>query len=425
MIRSRSLSILTASYALAFVFPTIAGAHHQDPNIDSDGDGVTNYNDTCPYVPDPNCTFRDAGGTVIDSDGDGYNINQDPCDNNASNAECDTDGDGEPNQYDPCPTVPSGHLLGSDKPLDRQDRNCPPPEARDGAVQPGPDALPSQESLATSLGVPEPARAFVNLTEVTLVPGQTRHTVLKSGLKLHIACNRTCVAHGGVALRNETLASVLRTKRTDRHHKTLILKLSKAAKRRAKRSRNVRGDVSVQAELGDLGLSDVVAGDLTIGPTRARQGLAASNQASGSDPVRIRWRSRARAADSTHQLLNFWFYATPRQQLYYANVWQGMANQRNPGCILHIVGLPVPVNFGPADVGEFLAGYRTCDIAKEMSRVALDLTPTPPARSQWYSLQFFYTDRHWARDVCTIWALANGRWHRWEHGPSPGRHCVP
>lgn len=120
----RRVSSLVVCFVLVFGASALAPAtvfgHHQDHGIDSDADGIDNFNDPCAYDPTVGC----VGST--NTDGDAYNRFQDPCDDSADNATCDTDGDGEPNKYDPCPSLASGHLLGSDTPLPRQDRSCPP-----------------------------------------------------------------------------------------------------------------------------------------------------------------------------------------------------------------------------------------------------------------------------------------------------------
>src|SRR3954447_15367709 len=99
------LLVLFAVVCLSAWLP-VAGAHHQDKGIDSDGDGTQNFDDRCPCTPVP---AGDACSPHEDLDGDGYEKTQDPCDDNANNASCDQDGDGEPDKYDPCRTVASGH----------------------------------------------------------------------------------------------------------------------------------------------------------------------------------------------------------------------------------------------------------------------------------------------------------------------------
>jgi len=100
-----------------------------------------------------------------DKDGDGFNANQDPCDNNPNNSQCDTDGDGIPDQYDPCPTLASGHLLGQTQPLPNQDVNyCPAVDGQPPGANPGtsPDftdgnaVSPDQLSAAFPLPTDQP-----------------------------------------------------------------------------------------------------------------------------------------------------------------------------------------------------------------------------------------------------------------------------
>jgi OmpA-OmpF porin, OOP family len=74
---------------------------------DSDGDGIGDSRDLCPNEPGP---IENRGCPIVDSDGDGIPDDQDACPfefGEKRYAGCpDTDGDGIIDKYDKCPTVP-------------------------------------------------------------------------------------------------------------------------------------------------------------------------------------------------------------------------------------------------------------------------------------------------------------------------------
>jgi OmpA-OmpF porin, OOP family len=74
------------------------------PPVDSDGDGIPDESDQCPFDPNNACT--------VDSDGDGIPDAMDPCPFDPSNT-CpkDSDNDGIPDSSDPCPTDPTNACI--------------------------------------------------------------------------------------------------------------------------------------------------------------------------------------------------------------------------------------------------------------------------------------------------------------------------
>ena len=94
------------------------------PPIDSDGDGIPDESDPCPFDPtnacatdsdgdgipdesDP-CPFDPTNACATDSDGDGIPDESDPCPFDPTNAcATDSDGDGIPDESDPCPFDPT------------------------------------------------------------------------------------------------------------------------------------------------------------------------------------------------------------------------------------------------------------------------------------------------------------------------------
>ena len=72
---------------------------------DSDGDGVHNLCDNCPFVANP---------TQTDSDGDHVGNACDNCINLANPNQADADGDGRGDACDNCPTIPNGFQDDSD-----------------------------------------------------------------------------------------------------------------------------------------------------------------------------------------------------------------------------------------------------------------------------------------------------------------------
>lgn len=107
------------------------GTYIEPDNKDSDGDGVTDYYDTCPNTPygttvdtfgckvNNNGGGTDSGGgttdpgTSTDSDGDGYSDNQDNCPYNYNPSQADNDGDGNGNV---CDGTPDGNTTPSNPP---------------------------------------------------------------------------------------------------------------------------------------------------------------------------------------------------------------------------------------------------------------------------------------------------------------------
>ena len=70
------------------------------PPVDSDGDGIPDGSDPCPFDPTNAC--------ATDSDGDGIPDGSDPCPFDPTNAcATDSDGDGIPDGSDPCPFDPT------------------------------------------------------------------------------------------------------------------------------------------------------------------------------------------------------------------------------------------------------------------------------------------------------------------------------
>lgn len=78
--------------------------------VDSDGDGIPDEVDICPFAPDPRQADRDRDGVgdacdLKDSDGDGYPDYADPCPGLPGDA-ADRDGDGLGDACDACPDDP-------------------------------------------------------------------------------------------------------------------------------------------------------------------------------------------------------------------------------------------------------------------------------------------------------------------------------
>ncbi|MCW5892298.1 MAG: thrombospondin type 3 repeat-containing protein [bacterium] len=71
------------------------------PDTDTDGDGVPNVDDNCPFVPNPDQSDRDGDGVG------------DACDVDDPSAP-DRDGDGVPDEEDNCPTVPNPDQADAD-----------------------------------------------------------------------------------------------------------------------------------------------------------------------------------------------------------------------------------------------------------------------------------------------------------------------
>ncbi|XP_030049084.1 thrombospondin-4 [Microcaecilia unicolor] len=124
---------------------------------DMDGDGIKNFLDNCPRVPniDQKDKDNDGVGDVCDSCPDISNPNQSDIDNDLVGDPCDTnqdsDGDGHQDNTDNCPTVINSSQLDTDK--DGLGDACDDDDDNDGIpdyVSPGPDncrlvANPGQE----------------------------------------------------------------------------------------------------------------------------------------------------------------------------------------------------------------------------------------------------------------------------------------
>ncbi|HKY32753.1 MAG TPA: OmpA family protein [Candidatus Polarisedimenticolia bacterium] len=89
------------------------------PAADSDNDGVSDRNDSCPDTP--RGAKVDAAGCPVDSDGDGVYDGIDQCADTpkgwpVDKAGCpkDGDGDGVPDGKDKCPDTPKGAKVGAD-----------------------------------------------------------------------------------------------------------------------------------------------------------------------------------------------------------------------------------------------------------------------------------------------------------------------
>lgn len=92
---------------------------------DSDGDGIGDSRDMCPYEPGP---IENKGCPIVDSDGDGIPDDQDACPFEAGEARyagCpDRDGDGVIDKYDKCPDV-VGPASNDGCPLDGETETKP------------------------------------------------------------------------------------------------------------------------------------------------------------------------------------------------------------------------------------------------------------------------------------------------------------
>jgi OmpA-OmpF porin, OOP family len=92
---------------------------------DSDGDGIGDSRDLCPHEPGP---VENRGCPIIDTDGDGIPDDQDACPfefGEKRYAGCpDTDGDGIIDKYDKCPTVP-GPASNDGCPLEEEEAPAP------------------------------------------------------------------------------------------------------------------------------------------------------------------------------------------------------------------------------------------------------------------------------------------------------------
>lgn len=88
-------------------------------NTDTDSDGVPDWRDNCPTVPNADQTDSNHDGvgdacTVADSDGDGVPDNTDNCPNVANANQADSDGDGVGDACDNCPSAANSNQADSD-----------------------------------------------------------------------------------------------------------------------------------------------------------------------------------------------------------------------------------------------------------------------------------------------------------------------
>jgi hypothetical protein len=273
---------------LACLAPS-AIAHHQDPNIDSDGDGISNFNDACPYDPTPSYygALPAPAGTCAgleDKDGDLFNAAQDPCDNDPNNSQCDQDGDGVPDQYDLCPTEASGHMLGAETPLPNQESECSGPTD---------SILPYWESLGEEL----PLASSLEIQNIRLLSKNATQAA-KQGLRVRLNCSSACTVQAGVTFPRGIAAQgifslegrstiVLPFERSARRqlshkaHSKAVLALSAVATPGTDVSPLVTGSLSLNRR--NAHLTQVQAGD--PGAKQASSNLLAGNSASISTSV--------------------------------------------------------------------------------------------------------------------------------------------
>ena len=94
-----------------------------DPNVDSDGDGVADFEDNCPSTPNSN---------QKNSDGDSHGDVCDNCPNKNNEDQSDTDQDGYGNVCDNCPNVSNADQIDSDR--DGLGNACDPDDDNDGIL---------------------------------------------------------------------------------------------------------------------------------------------------------------------------------------------------------------------------------------------------------------------------------------------------
>lgn len=400
--------LVAVSVVVALVFATPAMAHHQDKGIDSDGDTIQNFDDSCPYV-------AGACDGAQDLDGDLYRKFQDPCDDNAANEQCDADGDGQPDQYDPCPSVASGHNLGSDQPLERQERSCP-------AEKPS----TTDQALVTAVGDPAPAPRTLDVDAVRLVPGQTPQSIVRKGLRLDVRCNKTCSLRTGVAFsRGRGYARTVR-RRAGRKRTRITVRLPRRTRRQLARRRAVRGDVSLQAyrlgrkpsadravQTGVSNLSDPLNAALRIETPGGVGARASRLKVTLSRPVRAR-------ASATYVLQDRGQWLNPSQQRSTAIWWNNAAYELKPTCAFNVIGIP-KTNANIGWLAGILSGQPACDQAKAYSRIAHKLFPEPNVYWKYYRIYTAYIQRRWAYDVCDWWIYAKDGWINFNYRPRGGR----
>jgi OOP family OmpA-OmpF porin len=105
--------------------------------VDTDGDGVPDYEDRCPDTP--RGAPVDAGGCPRDGDGDGVPDFRDRCPDtprgvqvDANGCPVDSDHDGVPDYRDRCPDTPAGSPVDADGcPVERDSDGDGVPDSRD------------------------------------------------------------------------------------------------------------------------------------------------------------------------------------------------------------------------------------------------------------------------------------------------------
>jgi len=142
----------------------LSAEYIQRVDLDTDGDGVPDYRDPCPAVPEDVDGFQDEDGCPDeDDDGDGIPDDRDPCPQDAEDYDgfvdddgCpdeDNDGDGVPDGYDSCPDVPE------DLDGERDEDGCPDEDDDGDGVHGAQDLCPDEpedtDGLADTDGCPE------------------------------------------------------------------------------------------------------------------------------------------------------------------------------------------------------------------------------------------------------------------------------
>ncbi len=119
------------------------GGKKAPPPKDSDGDGLFDHEDACPFEPENFNGYEDEDGCPeYDRDGDGFFDNLDACPDVPGVApdgcpEKDRDGDGFLDSHDACPDVPGVEPDG-----------CPIPDTdRDGILDPDDDCVTEPETV--------------------------------------------------------------------------------------------------------------------------------------------------------------------------------------------------------------------------------------------------------------------------------------
>ena len=164
-------------YGVSIMYPSV-----EEPAPDTDGDGILDKDDKCPYQAGPQ---SNDGCPEPDTDGDGILDKNDECPNEAgpqSNNGCpepepeiDTDGDGVLDKDDKCPTEAGdinnggcpwpdsdgdGVLDKDDECIDeigpQENKGCPWPDSDGDGVLDKDDDCPNEVGPASNSGCPEP-----------------------------------------------------------------------------------------------------------------------------------------------------------------------------------------------------------------------------------------------------------------------------